>query len=197
MQLNELLSNTAEMTGFHDSLKEKGRHMITGVSGSVRTLLLADLEEKFQVPLIVVCDDLFHAQSLEEDLTNVFAEEDIDLFPVEENFAAAISASSPEYKAQRVKTLQKMADGSSKIVVTSVSGIRRMLCPKDFWLKSTIKFKLGEEIIPEKLKQELCTMGYRAVKMVERPGDFAVRGSIFDIYALNLENPVRIDLFDT
>ena len=102
MQLNELLSNTAEMTGFHDSLKEKGRHMITGVSGSVRTLLLADLEEKFQVPLIVVCDDLFHAQSLEEDLTNVFAEEDIDLFPVEENFAAAISASSPEYKAQRV-----------------------------------------------------------------------------------------------
>ncbi|WDC79786.1 transcription-repair coupling factor [Ligilactobacillus ruminis] len=197
MQLNELLSNTAEMTGFYDSLKEKGRHMITGVSGSVRTLLLADLEEKFQVPLIVVCDDLFHAQSLEEDLTNVFAEEDIDLFPVEENFAAAISASSPEYKAQRVKTLQKMADGSSKIVVTSVSGIRRMLCPKDFWLKSTIKFKLGEEIIPEKLKQELCTMGYRAVKMVERPGDFAVRGSIFDIYALNLENPVRIDLFDT
>ena len=197
MQLNELLSNTAEMTGFYDSLKEKGRHMITGVSGSVRTLLLADLEEKFQVPLIVVCDDLFHAQSLEEDLTNVFAEEDIDLFPVEENFAAAISASSPEYKAQRVRTLQKMADGSSKIVVTSVSGIRRMLCPKDFWLKSTIKFKLGEEIIPEKLKQELCTMGYRAVKMVERPGDFAVRGSIFDIYALNLENPVRIDLFDT
>ena len=56
MQLNELLSNTAEMTGFHDSLKEKGRHMITGVSGSVRTLLLANLEEKFQVPLIVVCD---------------------------------------------------------------------------------------------------------------------------------------------
>ena len=54
MQLNELLSNTAEMTGFYDSLKEKGRHMITGVSGSVRTLLLADLEEKFQVPLIVV-----------------------------------------------------------------------------------------------------------------------------------------------
>ena len=197
MQLNELMSNTVEMTGFYNSLKEKGRHMVTGVSGSVRTLLLADLEEKLQVPLIVVCDDLFHAQSLEEDLTNVFAEEDIDLFPVEENFVAAISASSPEYKAQRVKTLQKMADGSSKIVVTSVSGIRRMLCPKDFWLKSTIKFKLGEEIIPEKLKQELCTMGYRAVKMVERPGDFAVRGSIFDIYALNLENPVRIDLFDT
>ena len=74
MQLNELLSNTAEMTGFYDSLKEKGRHMITGVSGSVRTLLLADLEEKFQGPLIVVSDDLFHAQSLEEDLTNVFAE---------------------------------------------------------------------------------------------------------------------------
>ena len=197
MQLNELLSNTAEMAGFYDSLKEKGRHMITGVSGSVRTLLLADLEEKLQVPLIVVCDDLFHAQSLEEDLTNVFAEEDIDLFPVEENFAAAISASSPEYRAQRVKTLQKMADGSAGIVVTSVSGIRRLLCPKDLWLSSSLKFRLGEEIIPEKLKQELCTMGYRAVKMVERPGDFAVRGSIFDIYALNLENPVRIDLFDT
>ena len=39
MQLNELLSNTAEMVEFYDSLKEKGRHMITGVSGSVRTLL--------------------------------------------------------------------------------------------------------------------------------------------------------------
>ena len=114
MQLNELMSNTVEMTGFYNSLKEKGRHMVTGVSGSVRTLLLADLEEKLQVPLIVVCDDLFHAQSLEEDLTNVFAEEDIDLFPVEENFVAAISAVRRNIRLSESKLYKKWLTGVQK-----------------------------------------------------------------------------------
>ena len=40
-------------------------------------------------------------------------------------------------------------------------------------------------------------MGYQYQKMVLRPGDFAIRGSIIDIYALNTDNPIRIDLFDT
>ena len=40
-------------------------------------------------------------------------------------------------------------------------------------------------------------MGYQRQKLVDRPGDFAIRGSIIDIYSLNHELPVRIDLFDT
>lgn len=67
----------------------------------------------------------------------------------------------------------------------------------DYFAQTALKIKTGGEVDPEKVRQQLSSMGYQLQKMVLRPGDFAVRGSIIDIYALNTDNPVRIDLFDT
>ena len=53
------------------------------------------------------------------------------------------------------------------------------------------------ELDPTELRAKLGAMGYQYQQMVLRPGDFAMRGSIIDIYALNTELPIRIDLFDT
>lgn len=197
MQLDGLLAETDEMRAFHESLKQEGRHLMTGVSGSVRTLLLADLKNETGHPVVVVCDDLFHAQSLADDLMNVVSEDDVDLFPAEEMLVAEAAVSSPEFRAQRVRALQRLADGSAGVVVTSVSGLRRRLCPVDFWRKSSLRFRTGDEKDIEEMREKLVSMGYESVRMVERPGDFSVRGSIVDVYALNLDNPVRIDFFDT
>ncbi len=56
---------------------------------------------------------------------------------------------------------------------------------------------VGDEIDLATVREQLMQMGYRLDKMVMRPGDFAIRGSILDIYALNTPHPIRIDLFDT
>ncbi|MCG4651105.1 hypothetical protein L0P02_14135, partial [Bifidobacterium longum] len=63
--------------------------------------------------------------------------------------------------------------------------------------QASLQLKPGMELDPTELRAKLGAMGYQYQQMVLRPGDFAMRGSIIDIYALNTELPIRIDLFDT
>ena len=49
----------------------------------------------------------------------------------------------------------------------------------------------------EEWLERLVSMGYTRQSMVTAPGEFALRGGILDLYPLNLEDPVRIELFDT
>ena len=196
MELSELFNGASDVKTFYQNLKEPGRHLVTGVFGSLKTVLIAELFKKTQKPLLVCCDDLYHAQSLADDLTNLIAEEQVDLFPVEEEMAVELATSSPEFKAQRVKSLADLSSKKPCIVVSSVSGFKKILPPKTFFEHNLLAFEVGKTYVLAEIKLKLMQMGYTQTKLVERPGDFAIRGSIVDIYALNTENPVRLDFFD-
>jgi len=58
------------------------------------------------------------------------------------------------------------------------------------------KLQLFEEIDLSQLKERLIDWGYQFVEIVESKGEFNVRGNIIDIFSLNLEKPVRIELDD-
>src|SRR5699024_10192918 len=60
-----------------------------------------------------------------------------------------------------------------------------------------LSLTVGAELDLTTTATQLAKMGYVRQKMVAAPGDFAIRGSILDIYALNTPYPVRVDLFDT
>lgn len=173
------------------------RQLITGISGSARTLLLAGVREKFDHPLLVVTDSLTHMQDLAADLENLLPAGTVFQFPVEEVLAAEVATSSPNYRLQRVQALSALTSERPVIVVASAAGMRRNIVSPDFFTKATLKLTVGAEFDPQVARQQLAAMGYQAQKMVLRPGDFAIRGSIIDIYALNTDDPVRIDLFDT
>ncbi|MGH2242729.1 hypothetical protein ACQ1ZO_16790, partial [Enterococcus faecalis] len=49
---------------------------------------------------------------------------------------------------------------------------------------------------PEKHAQRLVLIGYERQSMVGKPGEYSIRGSIIDVYPLNAEYPVRVELFD-
>lgn len=56
--------------------------------------------------------------------------------------------------------------------------------------------EIGKEVNPAELEKKLFEMGYIRSNMVNAPGDFAIRGSIVDIFPLDADNPYRIDFFD-
>ena len=62
---------------------------------------------------------------------------------------------------------------------------------------ATLPVAVGQAIDLEDLQRQLHDMGYVKEKLVARPGDFAVRGSIVDIYPLDADYPLRLDFFDT
>lgn len=197
MDLSELIGQTDELQTVRQQLTQPGRHLLTGVLGSAKTLILKSLFQQLKKPFLVVTDTLSHAQELAADLTNILDTEQVQLFPVEELVATEIATSSPDFQSQRVRALTALSQHKAKVVVTSASGLRRRLVPVKMWNQNQLTFKVGAELDLEKISHQLVQMGYQRQKLVDRPGDFAIRGSIIDIYSLNHELPVRIDLFDT
>ena len=197
MDLSELIGQTDELQTVRQQLTQPGRHLLTGVLGSAKTLILKSLFQQLKKPFLVVTDTLSHAQELAADLTNILDAEQVQLFPVEELVATEIATSSPDFQSQRVRALTALSQHKAKVVVTSASGLRRRLVPVKMWNQNQLNFKVGAELDLEKISHQLIQMGYQRQKLVDRPGDFAIRGSIIDIYSLNHELPVRIDLFDT
>lgn len=198
MDLIETLFKQSPIAEWSTHLSQQGhRHLLTGLVGSAKTVLLAGLFKQRKEPLLIITNDLYHMQQLADDLENLISPQEICQFPVEEILAAEISTSSPDFKEQRICALNALVEKKHKIILTTTSGLRRILPNPQDWSKYQLTFNLGEEIDLGSVEKNLVSMGYIRQKLVDRPGDFAVRGSILDIYPLNMDNPVRIDLFDT
>lgn len=198
MDLSTLIGKNQAVQAVCDQLEHQpGRHLLTGILGSARTLILKNIFQRLKKPMLVVTDTLSHAQELANDLSDVLDDEKVALFPVEELMATEIATSSPDFASQRVQALTALGNSQQKIVVTSTSGLKRYLAPVKLWKRCQLTFKVGDELDLEQISQLLVQMGYQRQKLVDRPGDFAIRGSIIDIYSLGHELPLRIDLFDT
>lgn len=173
------------------------KQLLTGLSGSAKTLFLATLYKQQRQPLLIIESNTFQANQVAEDLANQVNSDQLYTFPVEEVMAAEIATSSPEAKAERVRTLSFLATGKKGIVVTSIAGIRRLLPSVRQWQASQLTIKADSQIDPTTLATQLGEMGYTRDKLVGKPGEFAMRGDIIDIFPLDADNPVRIELFDT
>lgn len=104
--------------------------------------------------------------------------------------------SSPEARADRVSALNFLMTANAGIVVVPVAGLRKYLPTKETWQNAQLHWEIGTEVEPEILAQRLVLMGYERQSMVGKPGEFSIRGSIVDVYPLNAEYPVRVELFD-
>ena len=68
--------------------------------------------------------------------------------------------------------------------------------PKEILLSKTLSVQIGFQFDMEDLKVSLASMGYERLSMVEGKGQFAIKGSIVDVFAVETEDPYRIEFFD-
>jgi transcription-repair coupling factor (superfamily II helicase) len=171
--------------------------LISGLSGSARPVFYQTVWAKTQAPLLIVTPNLLHAQRVYDDLTKLMGEDMVHLYPADELIAADVSFSGPELRAHRIDTLDHMASNGQGIYITPVAGMRKLMPSHAQWADSTLRVNEGEELDTGQWMLKLVAMGYSRTPMVTTPGEFALRGGILDIYPLNFEHPVRIELFDT
>ncbi|KRN27874.1 transcription-repair coupling factor [Lactobacillus selangorensis] len=197
MDLVSIVQQAPAMKTLLTDLQPHTHQLATGLSGSAKTLMLAAVYAQKQQPLLIVENSMFHANQLADDLTGLVSADQIHTFPVEEVLAAEVATSSPEARSSRVDALHFLSSGQPGIVLTSVAGLRRLLPTQAEWEQSQLEIKVGADIELEDLKRMLVEMGYQREQMVGKPGEFAMRGDIIDVYPLDTQYPLRIELFDT
>ncbi len=182
------------ISGVEADLQEQ---LIAGLTGSSRALFMASLFKNTKRPQLILTHNLYQAQKVYDDLLELVGDEHVSLYPVNDLISSEIAIASPELKAQRLQVLMQLVQSPSRIVVSPIAGVKRMIAPKSEWLKAIIDLKVSDDIDIEALLQTLIASGYSRTPMVATPGEFSMRGGILDIFPLTEEQPVRVEFFDT
>ena len=96
---------------------------------------------------------------------------------------------------QRTETLAALVNDGNQIVVTYPEAVAEPVPAKDTLADHSMTLKVGQEIQQSALGQQLTDLGFERVDFVFQPGQFAIRGSIVDIYSYSHDNPYRFDFF--
>ena len=178
------------------ALRPGERLRLKGTVGSLPAFALADLADR-ATPLCALLPEPESAAYLQSDLEQLLGEStDVLLFPPTgqkpyDRDALAESAAL----IQRADVLQRLQEGFSGIVATSVDAITELVAPPQTVAEETLTVKVGDERPPEKLMARFVDQGFEAVEFVSLPGEIALRGGILDVYPFAGDYPVRIEFF--
>lgn len=95
-----------------------------------------------------------------------------------------------------MKTLYLLPKTTRGILLVPAQTLVQKLPPVDFLQGNALVLKTGQQMAPKALRESLVAAGYRAVDQVMEHGEFAVRGSLLDLFPMSSESPIRIDFFD-
>ncbi|OOZ37692.1 transcription-repair coupling factor [Solemya velesiana gill symbiont] len=178
---------------------QAGERLLWGrLYGMSDALAIAGAARKHDGLLLVLANDMQSAVQLEHSLEFFLQGEEIPVFPFPdwETLPYDVFSPLPELISQRLLTLYCIATIRRGVLVVPVSTLLQRLPPKSYLDGNSLMISIGEEIQLDTMRQRLEKAGYQCVPQVIAHGEFAVRGSLLDLFPMGSETPYRIDLFD-
>lgn len=192
MNFKNLLSEYKEYSDFCAAIK-KGQTPVS-VAGVVQSampqFIFSSAGEKNT--LIITYSDM-EAKQLASDL-ELYCE-NVHLFPAKEYVFFNIDAQDRHSENTRLETLYNIEKNG--ITVTSIEAVLQFTLPRDKFYENIMEFNMEEEYDLEIIAERLVNIGYVREDEVMGKGQFALRGGILDVFSPHMENPVRIEFFDT
>ncbi|MEO8858284.1 MAG: transcription-repair coupling factor, partial [Burkholderiaceae bacterium] len=184
-------------------LKTATRFTLPRPPGSADALLLAQLatREKAQQRLLaVVTADAGDARRLQDEIAFFAPEVRCALFPDWETLPYDTFSPHQDLISERLATLWRISQrdkekGADLVLVPATTALYR-LSPPSFLARYTFHFRVRQKLDEARLKGQLTLAGYSHVSQVVSPGEYAVRGSLIDLFPMGSSVPYRVDLFD-
>ena len=168
-----------------------------GLVGCADALALAQAARLDPAFYLVVTEDTHTAVRLEHEI-RFFLGDALPVlhFPDWETLPYDVFSPLPEIVSERLKALSELSATARGILLTPVSTLMQRLGPRAHVLGNTFQVKPGSRLSLEETRQRLESVGYLCVNQVLQHGEFAIRGSILDLFPMGSQIPYRIELFD-
>lgn len=166
----------------------------TSNSSIEEAVSIASLYNKNKGQIIIVKDNLYHAEQLYEKLSHML--DDVNIFMSEESKRIESIAASPEFKANRLAILSMLINEQPGIYIAHTASLLRLMPDVNTFRENHLTFSVDEEVDYQSLRSRFIKAGYQLTKRVDHPLTFSIRGEIVDIYSINYDNPIRIEFFD-
>ena len=148
--------------------------------------------------LLVVMNDLDDAGYVYHDLTQMMGEEQVLFFPSSYKRAIKYNQKDAGNEILRTEVLTKLSTLNSQlstVIVTYPDALAERVVSKKELNENTLVVKVGEEFDISELEKRIFELGFERTDYVYEPGQFAIRGSIVDVYSFSSDMPYRIDFF--
>ena len=164
--------------------------------GSSAALCIAELAREHDF-LAVLCTDTLQAQTLARELP-FFLDDARELLHLPDWETLPYDNFSPhqDIVSERLRTLARLPTLREGLLLAPMSALMQRLAPRHYIDANRLNLAEGQVLDAAALRAALSKSGYRAVETVYEHGEFAVRGSLLDLYPMGSPRPLRIDLLD-
>ena len=165
--------------------------------GCSRSLLLAEQTANYDGLSVIVCSDMADAEQVEQEILffshrspKIFRFPDLETLPYDQ------FSPHQDIISERLKCLASISGATDGLLILPISTLLQKVTPPEFIHARSLCLKIGDISEPAELREKLAYYGYRNVSQVEEHGEFALRGSILDLFPMGCEVPYRIEFFD-
>ena len=198
-ELRTLYASLPQLGALAKLLKDgKTRHIsLNGLVASAPALFFAAFAERCPYPILFILEDADTAGYFHNDLKAL----GIEPFLLPSSYRRAVKYGQRDAGSEilRTETMAALSaektEGKPLYIVTEPSALAERVVSKERLIDQTIRLETGQEVEVVALEKQLRALGFQEVDYVYEPGQFAVRGSILDVYSYSSEYPFRIDFF--
>lgn len=172
------------------------RIALNGLAGSAPAMLLSQFKPPHS-PSLIIADDIDSAGYIYNDLNSLTPDCAV-IFPSGYKRNIRYGQVDEPSRILRMETLEAVANKRKGLnwIVTCPEAIAEKVADAKQIKENTVKITVGKNYVMTQLATKLRELGFTETDYVYEPGQFALRGSILDIYSYAAELPYRIDFFD-
>lgn len=185
---------------YHNFPSKEGGHTLWQIDNSSAThFALGTFACLCERPLIIITQN---AQKMADSARELpfFCKKSLALpilsFPDWETLPYDHFSPHQDLTSQRIGTLYQMPKLKNGIVIVAINTLLQRLPPRSYIEANSLVLNLNQTLSLDEFRSQLTKCGYRAVDKVYEHGEYALRGSIIDIFPMGAKTPYRIDLFD-
>ncbi len=174
-------------------------HLVwTGLSGDSLPLAVASAARQHNSLVVAITPDMQAAELLHDQVLFFSGRQALPVttFPDWETLPYDSFSPHPDIVSERLATLYALPEQHRGLLIVSAPTLLQRLPPREYLYQSSLILKTGDTLNLDQMRTRLESAGYRCVSQVMEHGEFAVRGSLLDLYPMGNPLPFRIDLFD-
>lgn len=201
LEVQDLLKQYAahpQVAALNTLLKNKTSRNIflKGLNGSGAAMTIASLFSKRRGSYVCVLNDLEDAGYFYHDLVQLTGGDGIYFFPSAYRRAIKYGHVDPANEILRTEVLSTLQDPTAPfIIVTYPEALAEKVISREILKENTLKISVSERLDNMFVSDVLDEYGFEQVDYVYEPGQYAMRGSILDVFSFSYEFPYRIDFF--
>ena len=193
----KLYGRSPQANALVDLLKKKSVHslFLQGLVCSSASIFFGSMKARLKRSVLFVLDDADEAGYFYHDLTQMLGQESVFFFPSSYRRAVKYGQRDAANEILRTEVLARLSAGNPIFIVSYPDALAELVVSKQHLDEKILKLSVGQQIPQVDVVHQLRDFKLQEVDYVYEPGQFAVRGSIIDVYSYSCEFPFRIDFF--